>query len=115
MVSIIELVVYGMITYGTLLFIILTTMNKIEIKHDYSILRLAFIMPALILSLVLGNITPDIILFEETIITNSTIITTSETKIVIENSIWFYVHLVIFSMLFFYGILNAFGMLFKKD
>ena len=115
MVSIIELVVYGMITYGTLLFIILTSMNKIDLKHDYSMLRLAFVMPAMILSLVLGGISSDVVLFEESIsTTNGTIVTTSETKMVIENSIWFYVHLIIFFMLFFYGLLNAFGTLLKK-
>ena len=117
--SIIEFVVYGLITYGTLLFMIYSSMNKIEIKKDYSAMRISFVVPALILSLVLSTMSPEIILFEETEIISSdasTDITKIKTSVInLQNPVWGMIHYSLSIIFLFYIILNVLGLLFKKD
>ena len=114
--SIIEFAVYGIITYGTFLFMIYSSMNKIEIKKDYSAMRMAFVVPAFILSLVLSGMTPEIILFEETEYTigNVTDGTITTSIINLQNPVWSVIHYALSMIFLFYIILNILGLL-KKD
>lgn len=113
MISIIEFFVYGLITYGTLLFMIKSSMGEMSLDQSQSIVRCGLVFPALILSLLIAGMSPEILLFEETtIITNSTndiSYITNETISMTElqNTSWMIIHNMLFFVFLFYIILNV--------
>jgi len=119
-ISIIEFLVYGLITYGTLLLIIHNSMQTAPSSLKTAQFRIISTMPALIFSLALVVMSPEIILFDEvSTITNTnstdTITNTTNYSINLQNGAWGPVHLILFFIFFAYVLWNTFKLLSNRD
>ena len=119
-ISIIEFLVYGLITYGTFFQLVRSSMQDSPSSPKTRQFRIMFVMPALVFSLALVVMSPEIILFNEV----STITSTNSTEIItnitdysvnFENKAWGSVHLVLFFVFFAYIIWNTFKLLTDKN
>ena len=115
-ISIIEFLVYGLITYGTFLFIVNSTLQNSPSSGKTTQFRIMFVMPALVFSLALVVMSPEIVLFNEvstiiSTVSNEIITTTIDYSVNLQNGAWGSVHLVLFFVFFAYILWNTFKLL----
>ena len=118
-ISIIEFLVFGLITYGTFLFIVYNSMQTSPGSSKTAQFRIISVMPALVFSLALVVMSPEIVLFKEvSTITNTgsaNIITdTTNYSVNLQNGAWGSVHLVLFFVFFAYILWHTFKLLSNK-
>lgn len=113
--SIIEFGVYGFITYSSLLMLIISTVKEIPTEKSGSIVRGIWLIPGLICAFVLASASVNIATEDSTVTNtildvNSTNVWTetvqTSSHIELQDPVWVGVHILIFSVLLIYIILQ---------
>jgi len=119
-ISIIEFIVYGFITYSSLLMLIISTIKEVPTEKSGSIIRAIWLIPGVITAFILSSSGINITLESNTITNTITSLNTSEiwtevittsNQIILQNPIWVLVHLLIAAVLSIYiitQVLNLF-------
>ena len=126
--SIIEFVVYGLICYGSLMMLIISTIKAVPTTKSMAIPRAMYLIPGMVCAFLLAGAGVDIDLNTQTIseskvelhpltgnevtVTNTTTITD---KITLQDSIWIPVHYMIFVVLLLYVITQSLMILTKLE
>ena len=127
--SIIEFAVYGLITYSSLLMLIISVVKETPSGKSQSILRSMWLIPGIITASLLAGMgdqvnfeTEDITINEYTIngtsgalITNSTTTTQITGKVFLIDPVWVTIHYMIFVVLLVYVIIQALTLLTKVN
>jgi len=110
-ISIIEFIVYGFITYSSLLMLIISTIKEVPTEKSGSIIRAIWLIPGVITAFILSSSGINITLENNTISNTITALNTSEVwtevvttsnQIILQNPIWVLVHLLIAGVLSIY-------------
>lgn len=114
-ISIIEFAVYGFITYTSLLMLIISTIKEVPTEKSGSIVRGIWLIPGLICAFILASSGINIITENTTTSNTITSLNTTEvwTEVVstnslieLQNPVWVTVHVLIFTVLLIYIILQ---------
>jgi len=124
-ISIIEFVVYGIITYSGMLLIIASAFKETKLGKSESAVRVIWLIPCILTAYILGSVGGfDINL--DTGVTTNTIINLNTTEVFTEtfsntkvitliNPIWTTVHLLFMTIIIFYVIWNIVMLFVKRD
>jgi hypothetical protein len=110
--SILEFGVYGLITYSSLLMLIISTIKEVPTERSGSVLRGIWLVPGIICAFILSSsgiiiVTSDV---TNTIVAVNTTEVWTETissSISLQNPIWVTVHMLIFFVLIVYVIIQV--------
>src|SRR3990172_8799142 len=100
-ISILEFGVYGLITYSSLLMLIISTIKEVPTERSGSVIRGIWLIPGILCAFILASSGINIVTSDttNTIINLNTTETWTETittQIILQNPIWVTVHLLIF-------------------
>jgi len=111
-ISILEFIVYGFITYSSLLMLIISTIKEVPTERSGSIVRGIWLIPGVITAFILASSGINIVTSDTTNTITSVNTTevwteTISSSIVLQNPIWVTVHLLIFVVLIVYVVLQV--------
>jgi ABC-type thiamin/hydroxymethylpyrimidine transport system permease subunit len=114
-ISILEFIVYGFITYSSLLMLIISTVKEVPTEKSGSIIRGIWLIPGIFCAFILASsgvniITEDTTVSNQIVSLNTTEVwtetVTTQSLIELQNPIWVTVHLLIFMILIVYVIIQ---------
>lgn len=119
-ISILEFIVYGILAYGSMIMILITTIKDIPDKRALSIARSIFLLPGMIAAGILafsGNhitwlsqttttITKNYNVTANQLVSNSTSTLTQTSQFTLISDVWLMVHFMIFIVLLFFVIMQ---------
>ena len=120
-ISIIEWAVYGLISYSSMLMLIISTIKEVPMTKRLSIIRAIYMIPGVICSGVLTMSGVNIVLPQTVHImkdlnsTNTWSDTTTVNNIVLQSPVWTMVHLLFFTVLLVYVITQILLFFTKHD
>ena len=117
-ISILEFIVYGFITYSSLLMLIISTIKEVPTERSGSIVRGIWLIPGVITAFILASSGINIVTSDTTNTITSVNTTevwteTISSSIVLQNPIWVTVHLLIFVVLIVYVVLQVLNLFTK--
>ncbi len=114
--SFFEFVVYGLIGYGAMIMLLISTIKEIPAEKSGSISRIIYLLPGAICLLILG-LSGDSIIMQDTITLNGTggIITNSTAKVDLQNDVWVSIHMLFFIIIIFFVFYQIIQLLTKTD
>ena len=117
-ISILEFIVYGFITYSSLLMLIISTIKEVPTERSGSIVRGIWLIPGVITAFILASSGINIVTSDTTNTITSVNTTevwteTISSSIVLQNPIWVTVHLLIFMVLIVYVVLQVLNLFTK--
>ena len=126
--SIIEFIVYAVICYGSLMMLIISTIEDVPTTKSMAVPRAMYLIPGMVCAFLLAGAGLDINLETETTTENQVLLhpitggevnvvntTTQTSKITLEDSIWVVVHYMFFIILLLYVIFQTLMRLTKLE
>ena len=117
-ISILEFIVYGFITYSSLLMLIISTIKEVPTEKSGSVYRSIWLIPGILCAFILASSGINIVTSDTTNTITSVNTTevwteTISSSIVLQNPIWVTVHLLIFMVLIVYVVLQVLNLFTK--
>ena len=117
-ISILEFIVYGFITYSSLLMLIISTIKEVPTEKSGSVYRSIWLIPGILCAFILASSGINIVTSDTTntitsINTTEVWTETISSSIVLQNPIWVTVHLLIFMVLIVYVVLQVLNLFTK--
>ena len=117
-ISILEFIVYGFITYSSLLMLIISTIKEVPSEKSGSVFRSIWLIPGILCAFILASSGINIVTSDTTNTITSVNTTevwteTISSSIVLQNPIWVTVHLLIFMVLIVYVVLQVLNLFTK--
>ena len=117
-ISILEFIVYGFITYSSLLMLIISTIKEVPTEKSGSVYRSIWLIPGILCAFILASSGINIVTSNTTNTITSVNTTevwteTISSSIVLQNPIWVTVHLLIFMVLIVYVVLQVLNLFTK--
>ena len=117
-ISILEFGVYGLITYSSLLMLIISTIKEVPTEKSGSVYSSIWLIPGILCAFILASSGINIVTSDTTNTITSVNTTevwteTISSSIVLQNPIWVTVHLLIFMVLIVYVVLQVLNLFTK--